>query len=133
LACAPPTLPRRGRPAELAEVGNRHRLVWKPGRDLECAAECLDVAAQVADVDVGALFQLGDGRLLDLEDARKRDLRALARLAQLGRRHLLFQLADACGHACALLAREADGQVFKGAVSGHRMSPSRLSSAMYWS
>src|SRR3990172_6322178 len=112
--------PRRDRHAPFRELGG----------DLQRAAKRLDVASQIADVHVGALLQLGHGRLLDLERASKLLLRALARLAQLGQRHLALELRDPLGNTSAALARELGGQLFEWPMSGHGMSPSRFNCAM---
>ena len=52
----PPILP------DPRKVADRHRALGKPGHDLQVAAHGFNHAAQVADVQVGARFDLGDGR-----------------------------------------------------------------------
>ena len=51
----PPILP------DPRKVADRRRGLWKPGHDQQFAALGFDDAAQVADIQVGARFDPGDG------------------------------------------------------------------------
>ena len=66
-----------------------HRLVGEAGDDFELAAHRLDVAAQGAQIHVGAAFELRDRRLLDVQLLRHLDLGTLAGFANLAKRRLL--------------------------------------------
>ncbi len=71
------------------ELGDAHALVGEVGHDFEGSAHGLDVAAEGAEVHVGAALELRDGRLLDIQLLRDRFLRPRAGLSDLAERGFL--------------------------------------------
>src|SRR5208337_2496544 len=115
--------------ADALEVRDRHRRAGELRGDLQRAAKRLDIAPKVAHIHVRALFELGDGGLIDLEDSGELFLRKLPRLAQLGKRHFGLKLGHARRHPRLARGREFSGQLAEWAMAAHGIEPSFLNSS----
>jgi len=78
--------------------------------DLQLPAHGLDEAPERADIHVGPLFQLGDCRLLDMQDLPEGRLGQRSRLAQLRQIHFLAQRLGDPPDARLALARHLGHQ-----------------------
>ena len=90
----------------VGEVGDDHASLRKLGDDVQPPAHGLDVGAKVGDIHVRPSLQLGDGRLVDVENIADRPLGHRPRLSQLMKGHGRAKLRLAGVDACPAIRRE---------------------------